>query len=328
MNKTILFLFTFLFAAQGFSQFDKEKFEEIFEKETTDDKYNSRDNHSSKYLHKPTQHLPSWFYSPPISNNNSIIAMGISDPGLDSADAMKMAIYRAEIMANILRKSTSQLLCDFFLNDKTNSQQIVYEHFSRIITKMPDSVQGLNVVNSFRTEYDETIVLIRYQPLDKVSHLKLNTVFFELYKNETQNSIYGNYESIYELLVKKSNVNSSVPMFYQLTEYGPRNDVIGAIDTLEYKVPIYSLIYASDSAKNISFSHGLWKEYFKATTNHILNVARKKPENIKVMGDKYQTDSYEKLTRGLSVNKMRFVYEGIKIENNILSVKLKEITLD
>lgn len=318
-----------------FAQFDKEKFEEIFNEETSqDDKYSSRESHSNLYTHVPAQTIPQWVYAPPVSSSGSIVALGISDPGLDSTDAFQMATYRACVMANILHKNTTQLLCDFFLNEVLASQQIVYEHFSRIITQMPDSVSSYNILETYTNAFDETFVLIEYNPFEKRESLNLNTIFFELYKNETEHGLYGGYESIYELLVKR-NGNKYSPMMYQLTEYGPRNSVVGSIYGIDYEVPIYSLSYnyqMADSVTKFHLSHGIWKEYFKSTTNYILSVAREKPENIKVMGDNNkadynQSDSYEKLTRGLSVNKLAFVFEGIRVTNDQLSVSLREVPI-
>lgn len=335
MVNIFLFMLCLFFHQTADAQFDQEKFEKIFEEETGGDKkYSERKNHSAKYSYEKSQALPQWFFTPPIADGGSIVAIGISDPGLDSADAVNMAIYRAQLMANVLRKSTTQLLCDFFLNDQSSAQQIVYEHFSRILTQMPDSAGGVEIIETYTNAFDETMVLINYKPPEVSPDLRLNKVFLELYKNETEASIYGGFESIYELQVKH-NGNKQPSMFYQLTEYGPRNNVVGAVYDINYDVPIYSLSYTcmvSDSINKMHLSHGLWKEYFKSVINNVLMAARQKPENIKIMGDKYQeeaiqSDTYEKLTRGLSVNKMSFVLEGIKPFEHTFAVSLREVSL-
>jgi hypothetical protein len=96
-------------------------------------------------------------------------------------------------------------------------------------------------------------------------------------------------------------------------------------------MPIYKLPYAgiptNDSTQINYFSHGLWKEYFKSFMSFIIIKAREKPEIVSVLADKYQTESYEKLTRGISVNHMRFVISGIKAEQNQLKVEMIELPL-
>lgn len=313
----------------GFAQLDKENFEKIFDKEFDESKYTHRENHSSKYLHSAIQEIPAWFLNPPLSSDNQIIALGISDPGMDSITGWNQALIRAQIMANIFRKNTTQLLCDFFLNEKDNTQQVVYEHFSRIVTFMSDSANEFEVLESYRNAYDETIILISFTPSMHVDPARLKTVFMELYRNEVENSIYGKYESVYELLVNDSNKNNSEFLKYQFTEYGPRTSAEGFFNNEEYVVPIYSLSYKlTDNQTTIQYAHGLWQGYLKSTINSILAIAKQKPENIKVMGDKYKADSYEKLTRGLSVNKLSFTFAGFDLSNEKLAIKLIELSVE
>lgn len=329
--KSILFIFLLLSTVAAHSQYDQKKFSEIFEDEMDDEKYTTRTNHSSKYQYSPPQSIPSWFSNPPVADSGFVYAIGISDPGLDSTAAMDMAIYRAQVVANILRKSTTQLLCDFFMNEQSHSSSIAYEHYSRINAKMPISTHNFEVVDSYLNQFDEAIALIKYTPPSKVAPTEMQKIMFELYKNETESSIYGNYESVYEMIIKENLHSEKNYALYQLTEYGKRSDVLSEQDTLKGQVPIYTLAYSglvsTDTVPFQYFTHGLWKEYFKSIMSFIIARAREKPEIVSVLADKYQTESYEKLTRGISVNHMRFVLSGIKAENNQLKVEMVELPL-
>jgi len=326
-----VFILLIAFNYLGFAQIDKENFEKIFDQELNDSKYTPRENHSSKYLHCTPQEVPVWILNPPASDNQGIIALGISDPGMDSTDGWNQALLRAQIMANIFRKNTTQLLCDFFLNEQNNTQQVVYEHYSRIVTYLPDSLSQFEILNSFKNNYDETFVLIRYTPPTQINPSMLKTVFLELYRNEVENSIYGNFESVYELLVKDSNKSNTHFLSYQFTEYGPRSSADGYYNHQDYIIPIYSLNYKlvlNQSEESLQLAHGFWPAYLKSTINTILAIAKQKPENIKVMGDKYQTNSYEKLTRGLSENKLSFRFTGLTIADKSLEIKLDEFPVE
>ncbi len=315
-----------------FGQSDKKKFENVFNEETTSNKNSKRENHSGAYQFIPPQPVPSWFVNPPVSTGNEVYSIGISDPEMDTTAALEMAILRAEIMANVFRKATTQLLCDFFSNEVNQSNQIVFEHFARVNAKLPKLSGTFELINTYRNRFDETLVLLKYIPPKKVKTNQLQSIRLELYRNEIETSTIGEYESIYEMLVQPESTDEKIPAFYQLTELGKRADVVSGGSKKEHQVPIYSLKYnglpMSDSASVCFLSHGLWKDYYKSVLVQILETAREKPENISYLSDSYSTESFQNLTRGVSVNKMRFVLKGIQAEQDKLKVSLQELPLE
>ncbi len=310
-------------------QTDKERFAKTFDEEMDYADNLQRQNHSARYATTKPQLVPNWFNNIPAGNDSLIYAVGISDPGMDSATAMAMAIDRARVVASLMRKSNVQLICDFFYDEATHTNQVMYEHYSRIYTYMPLSAELLRVVNSTINQFGEALVLIEYRPPQAVNPDNLQLVQCDLYKNETEKSIYGNYESVYELLVEPNKLQSQKPMLYQLTEYGPRYDVGSSFDSLHSTIPIYTLTYqnisGTDSLPYRTFSHGLWKEFYKELVTTIVAVARQKPENISQLASKHNTSSYQKLTRGMSENKMRFTISRIMGSENSLNVVLTEL---
>lgn len=103
-----------------------------------------------------------------------------------------------------------------------------------------------------------------------------------------------------------------------------------SIRLIPVDVPIYSLKYSGIPTKDTvavtcSFSHGLWKEYFKSIALFIVAKSREKPENITYLDDTYQYTNTQKLTRGISSNKMRFVITKIYGTKAGLNVELKGI---
>jgi hypothetical protein len=330
MRKFLIFVTVLAYSHQLLGQFDQEKFERIFDQEVTDTKYTDRENHSGVYLNVAPQEVPAWFINPPVSDGNDVYAIGVSDPEMDSTEALDQAIYRAQVIANVLRKSTTQLLCDFFVNEVNHSSNVVYEHFSRINATIP--ISGVfELVNTFRNKFDETIVLMRYFPTDSMKPEQYDRIAMELYKNEIQSTAYGNFQSVFEIRVQPNTADRIDPMFYQLTELGTRYDVQSVYENQEKSMPIYKLSYTgipnNDSATFSYFSHGLWKEYFKSVMIQIISKAREKPENIQYLGDAFQKNSYEKLTRGISINQMRFVVTGMSVFNNELKVAMRELPL-
>jgi len=331
MKKLLILLITLPWTFCLVAQIDKERFDKIFEEEQSDPKYAKRESHSAAYQNTPPQKVPAWFVNPPVSNGNEVYAIGISDPEMDTTLALSMSIYRAQIMANVLFKSTTQLLCDFYLNEIDKTSDIVYEHFTRINSSMP--LDGnFEIVESFKNNYDETVVLIKYYPKIDLPQDQVNSIKLELFRGEVNIANKVSFESTYELIVKSHSGANVDSMFYQLTDLGNRYDVLSTYENVKKTVPIYTLAYSgipsNDSVQLCYFTHGLWKEYFKSVMSFIISKAREKPENISQLSDAYQRNTLEKLTRGISVNKMRFVVTGMSFSDNKLNVALQEMPLD
>lgn len=321
-------LINILFAILTYGQIDREYFDQVFEEELGDTKYTERKNHSSIYVRTGEQSIPLWFVNPPVSEGNEVYAIGISDPGMDSITGQNLALERAQILANILYNGTTQLLCDFFLNEVNSSMDVVFEHFSRINAKIPNT-GNYEIIHSIRNEFDETLVLIKYVPQKGLLTSDHKKVKFELYKNEIETSGMSQYQSVYEMLVHSAIDKGDTVGFYQLTEFGKLYDVVSLTENKVQQIPIYTLKYSgipsSDSTSTQYFTHGLWKEYFKSIMLEIIGVARLKPENIQNIDESYQRNSLEKLTRGISVNRMRFVVNQVSAANKELKVKLTEL---
>lgn len=317
-----------LIAFVAVAQIDREYFDQVFEEELGVSKFKERKNHSAAYVHTLAQEVPDWFITPPVSEGNEVFAIGISDPETDSTLAMKVALTRAQVLANILYNGTTQLLCDFFLNEVDNTTDVVFEHFSRVNTKVPNG-GNFEIVNTFRNAFDETLVLIKYIPQKGLITTEHKKVKFELYKNEIETGGLSEYQSVYEMLVHSATNKSDTLGFYQLTEFGKLYDVVGLATGKLLQVPIYSLKYSgipdSDSTQIQYFTHGLWKEYFKSLMLQIIGIARLKPENIQNLDESYQRNNLEKLTRGISVNRMRFVVTKVTAANKELKVHLTEL---
>jgi hypothetical protein len=329
MKNLYVAMFTLLVVNSALAQINKSNIEKIFDEETIDEKYTKREHHSGKYLYVPTQTVPGWFVNPPAAEGNSVFAIGISDPEPDTVKALNSAIYRALVIANVLHKNTTQLLCDFYVNDDNKYQDVVYEHFSRINAKLPLDAD-YTVVSKYRNKYDETMVLVKYNPPKRIKHNEFYRIRIELYRNEIESSASGSFESVYEMQVLSDAVTKYVPVFYQLTELGNHSAVVSGMDTVPADVPIYSLKYSGipvndSTVKVCSFSHGLWKEYFKSITVFIIAKSREKPENISYLDETYQYNNTQKLTRGISSNRMQFVISKIYGNKIGLNVKLKEV---
>ncbi len=308
------------------AQIDAARFAAYFddEKESLE---NIRVNHSDLFQYELPQELPSWFFNPPMAEDDFIYSIGISDPALDSIKAMGQAQERALIMASLTSNSLTQLLCRFYMDETKGFSNVVYENYARVSANLPQHYDSVELVNDTYNAFGEAVVLIKYKVQQPTESLNEEKIVLDIYKNEFEGSQSGIFESIYELSYR-SYSNDSLLVQYQMMELGSRTAVSCKLDSISYELPIYTLKYYSqyqDSSTVCFYSHGLWKEYFKAISSQIVTKAQNRPENIQVLGDNYSTDSYQKMVQGISQNKQRLSLKKVITSKNILLVHLMEL---
>jgi hypothetical protein len=325
LSKIATLLFSLIIIIQSNGQNLKDKFQkDVFEKELG---YKSsktqRHSHSSAFLYTSPQNLPNWCSQIPASSNREIFAIGISDPGMDTAQAMSMAIQRAEIMANLFRKSTVQLLCDFYVSDDDHIKKSIYEHGAQIYAYLPATKGTTEVLQEHFSEFHEAIVLIKYTPPRLVSKKKLSVIRAEVYRSDMERNKRGEFKTIYELILKNHFNLNQAPVFYEATEIGNHKEVLSIQENDTVFVPIYNLKYKADSSYS-TLSHGLWSCYYKQTVDYILDRAREKPENIRYLGDDYMQSTIEKQVLGKSENLVKTTLRSISFSENALKVGIIE----
>lgn len=307
------------------AQEEKDKyFKDVFSKEIEykDDKM-SRESHSSKYTYTHPQRIPEWCNNLPASSDRSVYALGISDPGLDSAIARPQALQRAEIMANIFRKSTVQLLCDFYEGGDDNIRKSIYEHGAQLYTYLPECTDCSQVLYETQNAFGEYIILINYNPPRFISKKKLSTVRSEVYKSDVSRNRSGEFKIIYELLLMNKYRLLQQPAFYEYTELGRHLEVRSMAENDTLFVPIYSLKYITDSSQ-IILSHGLWQSYFKSSIDQILDMARSKPENVRYLEDDFNQNEQKKQVLGKSENLIKVSLNGLSFKKEEFCIKITE----
>ncbi len=319
---TLILTGLLLFSINTFSQLNGSRFDEVLAESGEEGISGTSNGRSSRYYTTKAQSVPKWFFHLPVSQN-AVYAIGISDPEMDSTLGFEQALTRAKLLAGISCKSLTQLLCDFFYDETGGIQNVAFENYSRIKANALATANA-EIVQSYRNQFDETLVLIKISPC--VSPLeKENSIYLEVYKSEVESSVHGDFESIVELGINENTTYQ--PTFYQSTELGGRFSILSVHDTLKHELPIYNLSYhipCGDSTQTIHLSHGLWKEYVASLANNIIHLAKNKPENIKVLSDRYQTTSYQKLTRGISNNMLYLNITGVSWKNDAFEVSLIE----
>ncbi len=163
-----------LFAQTDFEQCvsqteeDRDRFLKILEDET---RQASNDFDTPAFFTLIPERLPSWINQIPVSRQNKIYVLGISDPGMDDKTGFIVASIRMRMIYSLLNKTLVRNMRDFYMREKHARYAnafIDYTHFSNnIITDFSE----IKIVESHTTKYGETILLgeVDISGLDKGS---------------------------------------------------------------------------------------------------------------------------------------------------------------
>ena len=269
-------------------------------------------------------YLPTWMLNPPKATNDNLYIIGISDPGMDSITAVKLAALRAKTIIVLLNNSNIKNVTDFYSNIQSQTHKNMFEYYSQIFASY--NIGNEIIVKNFYTKYNEAIVLIKIPTNDTTLFNKDSiTVNCELYKMD-MNMEYGTqYEAMFSINTKKYNGDTCSNSNYVLTEVNGNSDVLTEYLDNKITIPNYYFnykIFENDSSHiQLKADTGLWKEYIKSILLDILNLSQINSIKIKTFAEDYSS-IYEKMTREISNNNLQFNIEAIQIINNKLDVQL------
>ena len=169
--------FVFYFVFTGFGQEgetsyrysldqDKEDFENLMESET--ERFVKKDSQNSAHkYYLIAQELPDWLFSPNEYASAEKFFIGISDPGMDSLKAVKLAEHRAKALLVLSRGTRIDNVSDNFIVSRAGrreeSQKSQYLDFIRLSRKKILQDIDFAIDKTFYTKYGEGIALVSLQ---------------------------------------------------------------------------------------------------------------------------------------------------------------------
>ncbi|RLD64436.1 MAG: hypothetical protein DRJ01_00800 [Bacteroidetes bacterium] len=300
-----------------------EKEKKDFENNFFEDFEANFEEDNTNYLVNTTPcYIPSWLFNVPKSTNDYIYAIGISDPGMDSADAIQLASVRAKSIVALLNNSNIRNVTDFYSNLKSNANENMFEYYSQILASR--KVSNDSIINSFYTKYDEAVVLLRI-PTNIINSDDYDfiTMDCKLYKMDMNMEYATQYEAMFEIDANKYNEDTCFTSHYILTEVNNNVDILTEYMDNKISIPNYYFnykIFVNDSNSNqLSADNGLWKEYIKSILLKVLNLSQINSVKVKTMRENYSS-IYEKMTREVSNNNLQFDIDNIQVIDNRLKV--------
>ena len=324
----ILFVLFSLFAtAQGVPKNDQgveaqyEQFKKEFNKAFGEDQENDKQKTILSY--RPSVALPNWFFDDDDVHNNQI-CYGISDPGLDSLDAMEQATIRALTLASFGEKSTIRNVSDNYYFNQAGSRTL--GKFNSFTTFVAADTLGYELLEKQYTSNDEMIVKIR------AVHGAPDAVILESYLEFFQSETTGLLISLVSLETLAQRADGETLQASWMLQETPRSIEIEStwngrrlnLQKAKYKYhPVTE--WALDNADKADFwfnmKYGLWYAYINAMA---VNMEQMEvfDSQVKFLDENYD-ERFQDLTRVVFSETVSFRISRVKIHDNKMSINLE-----
>jgi len=314
------------------NQYDS--FRKTFDKETNSSPATSSktNNSNSVSKHQPCA-LPSWVTNFQVPDQeNMLLTLGISDPGLDSANAIKQAVIRAKGLLTLFCTSTIQNITDSYTNEYEGIEILgKFTSFSKIEPKGVFAEIDFQIYQQGFTGFGEAIVLAGIPKSgyrNNAANVRTKAEYFLSEEGENDNpKVYSTYSLLVSddagttadftahktkkgILISTSLNGDSLAFDYGKFKYFTEN----AAELTDDELLDYS---------NADLTNGLWNAWLLATLRQ-MEMAEKYTSEIRKMDDIYFA-KYQNLTREVSENQLGFRPAKILVKDNNIYLKMTQI---
>ncbi len=306
-------------------------FKKTFEHEMNATETGMVSKEEKKYVSplKPSP-LPEWISGfDTVSDAEYPMAFGISDPGLDSALALKQAEIRALGMLAIFNGCTIQNLTDNYTAETTDDEVFEkFSSFSQITAKANAGLQQMKIYKTGFTDYGEAIVLAGFADTASMPEANPVKVLSDYFMWEEGDHDALKVYDTYHFHVARPGAFST-----GFACHNTKNSVLisSELDSLKLEFDYGRFRYFTrngpqpDEETVMDFSigamsEGLWNAYLVAVLRQI-EMSEKQTSEIKRMDDQYN-GKMQGLNREISNIRHRFMLSGIFIADNNLYVRL------
>lgn len=329
---TILFTFliaTFMVNAQVVDpekiQVEKayEKFREEFHLEFGDDGVDTDGKPVMNY--RPAVLLENWLFEARGVESGRTLSLGISDPGLDSADAMRQATLRALSLAAFMDRSEIQNISDNYYIENAGTKTL--GKFNSFTSFASADTLGFSVLESQYTTNGEIIVLIDVS--ENYENAFVINAHLELFQSETSGRL------LTRLMLTIDAENSSgenLQASWLLKENSRSYEIVSEwngkrINALQARLKYLTPSQVAENEFAISdyrfdLKYGLWYAYLNALAANMEQM-EVFASQVKFLDEKYD-ERFQDLTRVVFAETMSFHIRGIRIFDNQLTIDLEK----
>jgi hypothetical protein len=250
------------------------------------------------------------------------VSFGISDPDLDSAEAVDQAIKRAKALFYLSRNAYVRSLFDQYIGEEYSGSGGTFQSF--IEASIKDSVfPEVVVLDTFYTRFNEAIV--RIQPISDDFLVgftigKSYEIFLDKYRMEYEWGGATEYEDQSEMRILfvdsvYSNDNLSI---YQ---HGDQIEVTNIINDYEVLFPTLRYNYVElEEGKQQYLKYGLWVHFVSQLVEEIAEESRRMNERVKKTGEVYESQTL--LNQGVASNILSFEILGVNYKEGKVHLDL------
>lgn len=308
-----------------------ENFIKAFEKETSGNNVEEsiKFKNISKLSYYPDT-LPSWFFEPPKSTLDCIYAVGISDPDMEPQKAKEMAYYRAKAITNIYLGSKLQYYRDVYTSEQESGRYTTYRQrfdtYFKVTSLNKTRDCDFAVVDSHLTRYNESLILIKYEPkhLEQKNELLsvTGTVLYVEAQVDDAFEVQAEYELRSAFMQPEKNLLSAHSLY---REKGNKFLAYSQFLDSIHDFPVYIYKYASSkwnkSTQPLVSYNGLWSKFTREMLRYLTLETEQTRVRIKNLGEKYNP-AMTNLARQIVSYNAQLRLNGIEFANDSIKLKL------
>lgn len=261
-----------------------------------------------KYGASPSK-LPIYLLSDSLSGD---IYLGISDPDLDSTQAVNQALKRAEALLYLSSNAHSRSFFDYYQGEEYSKGGGTFQSFIQL--RRHDSVFTPYVVlDTFYTRFGEALVRIEPVQSDVVEGFVIGRsydIHIDKFRMEYE---WGGALEFEDQTEYKMVWQDSVPCNNKLSifKYSKQFEAISTIDSVENYLPVLRYNYIENNpGKQQYFVCGLWVHFIDKLITQIEEQSRMANERIKKTEEAYE--QITRLNQGIASNILSFRIQSIK----------------
>ncbi len=328
LNICLSIVLTILLTGNSHSQ--SNTFIKTFEKETSgnNDEQSVKFKNVTKLSFYPDT-LPSWFFEPPKSTPDCIYAIGISDPDMVSQKAKEMAFHRAKAIANIYLGTKLQYYRDVYTSEKESGRYTNYRQrfdtYFKITSLNKTRDCDFAIVDSHLTRYNESLILIKYEPkqLEQKNELLsvIGTVLYIEAQVDDAFEVQAEYELRSAFMQPEQKLISAHSLYREkANKFLAYSQFLDSINDF----PVFIYKYASPkwdkNTQPLVSYNGLWSKFTREMLRYLTLETEQTKVRIKNLGEKYNP-AMTNLARQIVSYNAQLKLNGIEFAND--SVKLK-----
>lgn len=302
--------------------------------ETLTDEINKAENdpdQATKNILHPAV-LPEFFLQFPLSDQNTLYAMGISDPGMEQAEAFQLAELRAKSLLSMLCNSELKVLADHFIDERSSSDEsdfaTKYSNLYQVGASMMIDTSRFHIEESHFTSFGEAIVLANYS-LNGPGTARIKTIA-NVFQVERQKQNVFETEEKYEVQSSLTGQGEKSGYSYNIHSYNNLFEITSHFNDHPLSFPYYNFRYTmgdNPSAENlqVNFSsklnYGLWKSFIEVFLQELYFLSQNPDIYISQVGNNYAGE-----TKNLSRETLHLLHsvkiEKIQVVNNRIFLQL------